>query len=48
MLISKVFRLNLYLLLSLFFLETITIGADWPAYRHDNARTGSTQEKRVS
>ena len=45
MLILKAFRLYLYLLLSLFILNPITFGADWPAYRHDNARTGSTQEK---
>ena len=42
---SKPIRLNLYLLLSLFILNTVTLGTDWPAYRHDNARTGSTQEK---
>ena len=45
MVISKPIRLNLYLLLSLLFLNTTSTGADWPTYRHDNARTGSTQEK---
>ncbi len=42
---SKPIRLNLHLLLSLLILNTTTIGSDWPAYRHDNARSGSTQEK---
>jgi outer membrane protein assembly factor BamB len=38
-------RLNLCLLLSLFLLSSTAIAEDWPTYRHDNARTGSTSEK---
>ena len=42
---SKPIRLNLYLLLSLLFLNTTASGADWPTYRHDNARTGCAREE---
>ena len=41
---SKPFRLNLYLFLSLFLVVTMARAADWPTYRHDNARTGCTSE----
>ncbi|MHC4643291.1 MAG: outer membrane protein assembly factor BamB family protein, partial [Planctomycetota bacterium] len=41
---SKFVRLNSYLLLSLCFLNTIALGADWPTYRHDNARAGFARE----
>jgi len=40
---SKPFRLNLCLFLSLFLVGTAG-AADWPTYRHDNARTGHTRE----
>jgi len=42
---SKPIRLNLYLVLSLLFLNTTATGADWPTYRHDDSRTGGTQEE---
>jgi len=40
----KPFRLNFLLLLSLFFIMASTVEADWPTYRHDNARSGCTSE----
>ena len=44
MVITKPFRLNLHLFLSLFLVVTTARAADWPTYRHDNARTGCTRE----
>ncbi|MHC4110827.1 MAG: outer membrane protein assembly factor BamB family protein [Planctomycetota bacterium] len=41
---SKPIRLNLCLFLSLFLAVTAARAADWPTYRHDNARTGCTDE----
>ena len=38
-------KLNIYLLLIGFLLlGSVANGADWPTYRHDNARTGATAE----
>ncbi len=45
---SKPFRLNLFLFLSIFFVFTAARAADWPTYRHDNARTGCTGESVVA
>jgi outer membrane protein assembly factor BamB len=42
---SKLFRLNLCLLLSLLLLSSTARAEDWPTYRHDNSRTGSTSEQ---
>ena len=41
---SKLFQLNLCLFLALFLVCAAAGAADWPAYRHDNARTGCTSE----
>ncbi|MCH7559371.1 MAG: PQQ-like beta-propeller repeat protein, partial [Planctomycetes bacterium] len=40
----KSFRLNLSILIGLFLITASASAADWPTYRHDNARTGSTSE----
>ncbi len=40
----KSFRLNLSILIGLFLITASSSAADWPTYRHDNARTGSTSE----
>jgi len=37
-------RLNLWLVLGVFFVGAVANAADWPSYRHDNARTGGTSE----
>ncbi len=37
-------RLNLSILIGLFLLTASSSAADWPTYRHDNARTGGTSE----
>ncbi len=40
----KSFRLNLSILIGLFLIAASAGAADWPTYRHDNARTGCTSE----
>ena len=40
----KAFRLNLSVLFGLFLITASSSAADWPTYRHDNARTGCTSE----
>ncbi len=40
----KSFPLKLLVLAGVFFVGVSSRGADWPTYRHDNARTGSTSE----
>ncbi|MBA7483213.1 Outer membrane protein assembly factor BamB [subsurface metagenome] len=40
----KSFQLNLSILIGLFFIAASASAADWPTYRHDNARTGGTSE----
>ncbi len=40
----KSFRLNLSIVFGLFLIAAPAIAADWPTYRHDNARTGGTSE----
>jgi len=44
MVVFKSYRLGLCLLLSLSVCVASLSAADWPGYRHDNARTGSTSE----
>ena len=40
----KSFQLNLSIVFGLFLIAASASAADWPTYRHDNARTGSTSE----
>lgn len=40
----KCFRLNLSIVFCLFLIAAPASAADWPTYRHDNARTGCTSE----
>ena len=44
MAITKSFRLNLFIVFGVLLIVASTVEADWPTYRHDNARTGCTSE----
>jgi len=42
--VSRFFRRSVCLFLSLILVTVVASAADWPTYRHDNARSGCTSE----